>query len=327
MQIDVKTILFEGALHRLRELSDANHLIVQNEQSLVAVAWPELQKTRDGLTVVLGPQGLGKVVATKVSVDNAWIVEPKSQRVLMAREGEIEFVDPSGRDKLQRVTVAGLPSGSFAAALDSAGQHLLLVVMRAVNMDFAEYGIVVITLSDGQLQRELTIRSNADLELHWDETFRTWVICDTSNATVWRWDGAKLSTKLASALTDTVYSATLVVGDDGAIVTALVTQGAGATGLISGRAEQDRVDWRESVTLHGPSVLVTRRHPKLAVWACLAQEGKVQQIQIRDAAGKVLGEANIRPPAHVSDLLWSASTPERVWAFGVHSLAAATLNQ
>ncbi|MGC0772188.1 MAG: hypothetical protein WB543_04585, partial [Candidatus Acidiferrum sp.] len=165
MKIDVKTILLDGALHRLRELSDANHLIVQSEESLVAVSWPALRQTRDGMTVVLGPRGLGKVLATKVAVDNAWIVEPKSQRVLLTREGEVEFVDPSGRDKVRRVTVAGLPSGAFAAALDSAGQHLLLVVMRVVNLDFAEYGVAAVDLVNGRLASESTIRSNADLEL------------------------------------------------------------------------------------------------------------------------------------------------------------------
>ena len=327
MKIDVKTILLDGALHRLREFSDANHLIVQSEESLVAVSWPELRHTREGMTVVLGPRGLGKVLATKVAVDNAWIIEPKSQRVLLTREGEVEFIDPSGRDKVRRVTVAGLPSGAFAAALDSAGNQLLLVVMRVVNLDFAEYGVAAVDLVNGRMASESTIGANADLELLWDDTLRTWVICDTGNATVWRWNGTKPAVKLASTLADPVHSASLVMGDGGAIVTALISLGTGATGLISGQAEQDRVNWKEPVTLHGPSILVTRRHPNLAVWACLAQEGNAQQIQIRDAAANLLGAANVRSLAHLSDLLWSASTPERVWGFGVHSLVAATLNQ
>jgi hypothetical protein len=59
----------------------------------------------------------------------------------------------------------------------------------------------------------------------------------------------------------------------------------------------------------------------------LAQEGAVQQIQIRDAAGKVLAEAGVRPAAHLNNLLWSKSSPKRVWGFGIRALAAATLSE
>ncbi len=327
MKTDSKTILLDGALYRLREFSDANRLMLHCEHSLLAVSWADLRQTRDGVTVVLGPRGLGNVVATKVAVDNAWIVDPKSQRLLLAREGGIEFVDPSGQEKARTVTVPGLPVGTFAAALDSTAKRLLLAVMRDVNPDFAEYGLVVADLVNGRLAKESTIHTNSDLELLWEDKLGSWVICDTNKATVWRWDGNKPALKLASSALRPVHSATIAASDHGVIVSALVTQSTGATGLISGRAEQDRVIWNDAVALPGPNVLVARRHPGQALWACLAQEGRAQQIQIRDASGKVLGEAIVRPPAHLSDLVWSVAAPTSVWGFGVHALASATFNQ
>jgi hypothetical protein len=327
MRIDVKTIRLQRALHGLRELPDADHLVVHSEQSLVAIAWPALRQIPDSMTVVLGPPGQGKALATNVAVDNAWAVEPKAQRVLLAREGEFYSVDPSGQLDDQRIKVAGLPRGTFAAALDSDGQRVLLVVMRVINIDFADYGVAMADLTNGRLVAEATIGSGADLELLWDGRLRTWVIGDTSRGALWRWDGDRPAVKLAGPPAGPVHAATFAESGEGVIVSALFTQTTGATGLITGRAEWDRVVWTAPVTLPGSTVLVARRHPELALWACLAQEGAVQQIQIRDAAGKVLAEAGVRPAEHLNNLLWSKSSPKRIWGFGVRALAAATLSE
>jgi hypothetical protein len=324
MRIDAKTIRFQGALHGLCELPDGDRLIIHSEQSLVAVSWPALRQTPDTVTVVLGPPGQGKALATNVAVDNAWVVEPKARRVLMAREGEFYSVDPSGQLEDQRIKVAGLPRGTFAAALDSDGQRVLLVVMRVLNPDFAEYGVGMADLANGRLVAEATIGVNADLDLLWDAPLRTWVIGDTSRGALWRWDGARPAVKLAGPPAGPVHAATFAETGEGVIVSALFTQTTGATGLITGRAEWDRVVWAAPVTLPGSPVLLARRHPARALWACLAQEGAVQQIQIRDAAGELLAEAGVRPAAQLNTLHWSKSLPNHVWGVGIRALAAAT---
>src|ERR1700733_638344 len=104
-------------MHGALELANADNLIVHSEQSLVAVPWTALQHTPDGVAVAFGPKGVGKVVAANVAVDNAAIVEPQSQRVLVARQGEFQLVDPAGKVEEQRVKMAGLPRGVFAAVL------------------------------------------------------------------------------------------------------------------------------------------------------------------------------------------------------------------
>ena len=325
MMINLKVVRLRDALHGLCELSDANHLIVHSGQSLVAVAWPDLRNASDGVTFSLGPSGYGKVVATNLAVDNAWIVEPKTQRVLVARQGEIDSIDPSGRLAAQRVTVTGLPGGAFAAAVDPEGRHVLLTVLRIVNPDFANYAVAMVDLTNGRLVREQAIGSGADLELLWDGRLGTWVVGDTSRGAMWRWDGAGRAVRLTGPTDGPIHAATFEATNEGVIVSALFTK-SGTTGLVSGLAEQDRVNWTPAVMLPGLPVLMARRDPSAVRWACLAQAGAGQQVQIRDATGKVLAQAGMRPAAHIEKLQWSVSAPDRLWGFGIHAIAAITLS-
>jgi hypothetical protein len=326
MRIDLKAVRFQGALHGLRESRDVDHLIVHSEQSLFAIVWTGIENTPEGAAVALGPRGPGKVVATDVAVDDAWVVEPKGQRILLAREGAFDSIDPWGGLEPQKVKVAGLPLGTFAAAIDPDGTHVLLVIVRVVNFDEANYAVALADLTNGRLVHETTIGSSADLELLWDARLRDWVIGDTKKGGLWRWDGARPAVKLAGPTSPgPVHAATFAAGNEGVIVSALFTH-TGADGLITGHAELDRVVWTPPVVLPGTPVLVARRHPAQALWACLAQAGAAQHIQIRDAAGKVLAEAPVRPTTHLNNLVWSMASPNRVWGIGVRALAAATLS-
>lgn len=327
MRIEAKTVRVQGAVRRLCEWAGADRLIVHSDQSLVAVAWLALQHTPDGMAASLAPPGKEKPVAANVAVDNAWTVDPKARRVLLARAGEIDLADPSGEVADQRIQVAGLPVGTFGAALDSDGERLLLVVMRAVNFDFADYGLVMVDLADGQLVAEKTIGTTSDLELLWDARLGTWAIGDTSKGALWRWDGAGHAVKLAGPTAGAIHAATFAETSEGVIVSALSSGTAGATVLVTGHAERDRVVWMPPVTLAGTPILLARRHPARALWACLAQQGAAQQIQIRDAAGKVLAEADLRPGIHLNHLLWSAFAPERLWGVGIRALASATIHE
>jgi hypothetical protein len=337
MKLDVKAIHLQGALHGLRELADADHLIVHSEQSLIAVAWPDLRNIPDGLRVVLGPPGQGKVLATDVAVDDAWIVEPKAHRVLLAREGEFSSIDTAGKTEVHHIPVHGLPVGTFAAALDSAGQRVLLVVLRVVNIDFANYAVAVADLANGWLVTEGTIGSGSDLELLWDATLSVWVIGDTNRGALWRWDGASPAVKLAGPTGGPIHAATFAETAAGVIVSALSTlttgalttgaQATGATALVTGHAQRDRVVWAAPVALPGSAVLMARRHPARTLWACLAQEGTAQRIQIRDETGKISAQADLRPGVYLNDLLWSASSPDRFWGVGIRGLASATIHE
>gem|GEM_PF-6357156 len=160
--------------------------------------------------------------------------------------------------------------------------------MRIVNPDVANYAVAMVDLTDGRLVREGTIGSGADLELLWDGRLGTWVVGDTSKGAMWRWDGTRPAVRLAGPTAGPVHAATFAASKEGVIVSALFTQ-AGATGLVTGLAERDRVNWTPPVMLPGLPVLLARRHPLEARWACLAQEGAGQQVQIRDASGKVGG--------------------------------------
>ena len=108
------------------------------------------------------------------------------------------------------------------------------------------------------------------------------------------------------------------------MVSALVAQD-GTTALATGLAELDRVHWATPVRLPGAPVVVARRDPSGARWACLAQEGRAQHVQIRDPAGGVLGEARLEPAAQLEKLLWSTSLPNHVWGIGVHAIAGISL--
>jgi hypothetical protein len=328
MMLNLKAVRLRGALHALREFQDADHLVVHIEQSLVALAWPALEHIPGGVTIALGEHGEGKVLATDVAVDDAWVAAAKAQRVLLAREGEISSIDPSGKDDVHHLKVPGLPLGTFAAALDADEQHILMVVVRVLNFDFEEYGVAAADLTNGRWVREAKIGTDADLELLWDARLGAWVIGDTSRGSLWLWDGGGPAVKLAGPAAAGIHGATFTGGDDGVIASVLITQTTGETALITGHAERDRMIWTPAVTLSGSHVLMARRHPARALWACLAQAAAGQQIQIRDVAGKVLAEADLHPPAHLNNLLWSVSSPDRrVWGHGLHTLVAATLSE
>jgi hypothetical protein len=323
MGIDLKAVRVRDAVHGLCELADTDRLIVHSGQSLVAVPWAALGNTSGDLTIALGPPGYGNLVAT-LAVDSAWIVEPTTKRVLLAREGALESFDPAGRLSPQKTVVNGLPRGSFAAAVDPGGRHVLLTVMRVVNPDLAHYGVALVDLIDGRLVREGSIGSVTDLELLWDRRLGTWVIGDTGKGAMWRWDGATPAVKLAGPTAAPVCAATFAATDDGVMVSALIAQG-GTQALVTGLAERDRVRWTSPVTLHGPPVLVARRHPSQDCWACLAQEGSGQYVQIRDPAGAVLGETRVGLTAQLDKLLWSTSSPHHVWGIGFHAIAGISL--
>jgi len=326
MRIDAKAVRVQGAVHEMCEMPDGDRLIVHSEQSLIAVTWLSLQHTPDGVAVTLGPRADDKVLAKNVAVDNAWVVDAKTGRVLLARAGEIDVADPSGEAADHKIHVAGLPAGTFAAALDGDGKRILLVVMRVVNFDFADYGLAMADLTNGRLVAEKTVGGTSDLELIWDSRLRTWVIGDTNHGGLWLWDGEHAAARFSGPAAGPVQAATFSQSSEGVIVSAVIAQKTGGAGLITGRVERDRVLWAEPVKLPGTPVLMARRHPTHPLWACLAQEKALQQIQIRDAAGKVLADTEVGPATHLSRLLWSASAPNRVWGFGVRALAAATLN-
>jgi hypothetical protein len=324
MKIGIKAIRLERALHAIREWQDAEHLVALSEQDLVAFAWKDVQHFSDKFTVTIGPKGVGTVLATDVAVDNTWLVEPKSQRILLAREGVFDVLDPAGKSSQGRINVAGLENGTFASALDSEGKRVLLVVLRVINPDSAEYGIAVADLVTGRLVRERRFGSTAELELLWDAQQRTWLIGETSTATLWRWDETTPAVKLAGTLPGHVHAATFVAGQEGTIVTALIADTTGGTVLAVGRAEHDRISWGAPITLSG-HVLVAHKHPARPLWASVAQQGMHQQIQLLDASGKTLAEVALRPDAHLLDLMWSPSSPTRLWGTGIHCLAAATI--
>jgi hypothetical protein len=323
MVIDLKAVRLRDAVHGVCEWS-GDRLIVHSGQALVTVAWSALGSSSGGLAMVLGPEGYGKVVAADLAVDNAWIVEPRTQRVLLAREGALESLDPSGALPPQKTVVGGLPRGSFTAAVDAEGRRVLLVVMRLVRPDFANYAVVLVDLRDGRLVREGSIGSVADLQLLWDRRLGTWMIGDTGTGGIWRWDGATPAVRLEGPPCAPVHGATFAASDEGVMVSALVAQD-GTTALATGLAELDRVHWATPVRLPGAPVVVARRDPSGARWACLAQEGRAQHVQIRDPAGGVLGEARLEPAAQLEKLLWSTSLPNHVWGIGVHAIAGISL--
>ena len=326
MKIEVRAIRFRGAIHGLAELPGGDRLVVHSDRSLFALSWLPLQHTPGGVTVAPGPQNQAQLLATNVAVDNAWVVQPKAQHVLLAREGALDSIDLSGKQAGQRIPVTGLPKGAFAAALAPDEQHVLLAVLRLVNPDFANYGVVMVDVTNGRLIRERTIGAGNDLELLWDAKLRTWVIGDTTKGDLWRWDGSSPAVKLAAPPAVRVHAATFTAAAEGVVVSAVFEAG-GVTGLISGPAERDKVAWTTPVKLPGTPVLQARCHPEKPLWVCLAQEGAAQQIQIRDAAGKIQAEAAVQPAAHLDRFTWSPSNPDRLWAHGARAIAAAQLSE
>ena len=303
-------------------MPDADQLILHIDQTLVVVPWPALRNVPANMIASPGSQGLGRVLATEVRVDNAWTVHPSTNRILLTRQGELQLIDPSGRSEVRRIPVRGLPRGTFAAGIDSTGQNVLL----AVNPDFAEYGVAMANLLHGQLIPESTIGSIADLELLWDNEFRGWLIVDTGRGTLWHWDGIGSAVRMAGPDGGRVHAATITANGNGVFVSAVRTQATGETDLITGRVDRERVVWDAPKVLSGFPVLVARHHPARPVWACLAQEGARQEIRICDASGNVLAEAGVGRAADVNNILWSTFSPNRVWGIGTRALTAATVS-
>src|SRR5260370_32112420 len=68
-----------------------------------------------------------------------------------------------------------------------------------------------------------------------------------------------------------------------------------------------------------------RKHPSQNLWASVEQAGAVQRIEIRDASGKVIAETALRPGTQARNLIWSTSSPERLWGLGIRALVEMTL--
>ena len=324
MILDVNAVRLEGALHELGELRDPGHLILHVDQSLVAVAWTDLRKSFTKAPVPVGPPGKGRVLATRIAVDDAWTIVPTSQEILLARLGTISFLDSTHGRAVRTIKPNGLRNGTFGAALDGDALRALFIVSRDVSMDFAEYTVAAVDLTAGTLVPQTRIHGNADFELLWDEPSRSWVIGSTHTGSLWRWDGVGEAVKFDGPA-GTLQGATFVADGEGVVISALTEDSPRGSHLITGRLGPDRVTWAEPVTLPGTSVILARRHPKRPLWACLAFDGAAQQIRICDAAGKVQAVAAVRPPGLLKNLRWSTSSPDRIWGLGVRTLAAATL--
>ncbi len=322
MILDVKAVRLSGALRRMSEWSGPDALVLQVDQSLLAVNWPLAPNT--SAPVVVGPPG-AKVLAANVAVDDAWTIEPKSRQVVLARDGAMAFMDPSKKVPVRNIKVNGLKPGTFGAALDGDGKRVLLVVMRDVSMDFAEYSVVVANLATGFLSSPASLGANADLELLWDESSRAWVIGNTHTGSLWRWNGGSPAVKFEGPGAGPLQSATFASTSEGVVITALLGGTAGESSLVIGTLEPDGVEWSRTIAVSGGTVLLARRHPKQPMWACLAYEGAGQQIQIRDASGKILAAAAVRSPVLLNNLQWSVFSPTRLWGLGVRALAAVTL--
>jgi hypothetical protein len=276
MKIEAKTIRVQGALHGLNEAAD--QVIVQIDDLLVTIAEKALWQIPDGVLTALGSGGIGRVVATKVAVDNAWTVDSVSKRILLPRAGHIERIDPLeqdvGQDVTDKIGIEGLPAGTFGASAEPGGNRILFLVVRDVNLDFAEYAVAVADLMLGRMITEKSVRSNDDLLLVWDAASRGWVISDTGKGIVWRWDGERPAVRSASSVEPS-----------------------------SGR-----------------------KHPSQDLWASVEQAGAAQRIQIRDSSRKVIAETALRPGTQVRNLVWSTSSPERLWGLGIRALVEMMLN-
>lgn len=332
MKLEAAAIRLAGALRKLVELSQPDTLVAHVDQTLVAVSWKALRMSYLRAPVAVGPPGQGRVIASNVAVDDAWTVNPKTQEVVLARPGEILFIDTNFGRVVRKVAASGLRSGTFGAALDGEGKRALFTVARDISLDFAEYTVVSVDLATGSQTGTPVVGSAGELELVWDEPSRTWVIGNTGTGASWRWDGYGPAAKfngpdIAIQQGRPVQSATFAAGAKGVIVSAVVKGTGGDSTLVNGRIGADGPAWSEPIALPGGSVLTARRHPAQALWACLAYEGAGQQIQIRDESGKVLASADVRPPILLNCLLWSESSPERLWGSGIRAVAAATTSE
>jgi hypothetical protein len=189
MKIETKTIRLQGALHGLNEAGD--QVILQIDDLLLTIAERNLRQIPEGIPTTLGSGGIGRVLAASVAVDNAWTVDPDSKRILLARAGHIERINPASQEKAERITIEGLPAGTFGASVEPGGNRVLYVVVRDVNFDFSEYGVAIADLMLGRMVSEKSIRSNSDLQVSWDVASKSWVINNPEKRVVWRWDGEK----------------------------------------------------------------------------------------------------------------------------------------
>jgi hypothetical protein len=188
MKIETKTIRLNGALHGVGEAGD--QVILQIDDLLATIVHKALRQIPEGVLTTLGSAGIGRIVATKVAVDNAWTVDADSKRILLAREGHIERIDPLSQDPPEKIAVEGLPAGTFGASAEPGANRILYVVVRDISFDFSEYGVEIADLMLGRMVTEKSIRSNGDLKLSWDVGSKSWTISDPDKGIFWRWDGA-----------------------------------------------------------------------------------------------------------------------------------------
>jgi hypothetical protein len=268
MKIETRTIRLNGALHGVGEAGD--QVILQIDDLLVTIADKALRQIPEGVLTTLGSGGIGRIVATKVAVDNAWSVDADSKRILLPRQGHIERIDPLSQDPPEKIAVEGLPDGTFGASAEPGANRVLYVFVRDVSFDFSEYGVEIADLMLGRMLTEKSIRSNGDLKLSWDVASKSWTISDPDKGIFWRWDGE----------------------------------------MPPARAK-------------GSSEL---KHPSHELWAGLEQTGATQKVHIRDSSGKVIAETVLKPGTLVKNLVWSTSSPERLWGLGIRALVEMTLS-
>lgn len=325
MHVAPETIRITGPCHGLRELP-GERLILHAGRSLVAVAWSDLRRAPEGSVVEPGSPGYGRVIATNVAVDNAWSIQPGSGRVLVARQGQFQSIDGLGSGAEQLIRIPGLPTGTFAAEFDPSGRYALLTIMRPLGPDFAEYGVALADLTAGQLTTESGIGSTAELELLClgGPPNPTWVVGDTSNGALWRWDGHDAATPFQGPIADVINSVTFEQEGSRVIATALIMPNRGAVAIQSGRMETNEMKWSAPVPLPGRPVTLARRHPLRPEWACLAGYRAEQEIQIRSARELIVAASpsSITPIEH---LRWSAFSPDRLWAWGHRSVSRIAL--
>jgi hypothetical protein len=326
IKLTIHPIRLKEALRACAELPDKDSLVLHIEDSLVIVPWSKLQRIAGQGAITILPPGPGKKVADNVGVANAFALNPKTNRILLAREGEIIDIDPSQKIEDQKIPATGLSVGTFAAAVDPAGKRALFSVVRDVNFDFSEYAVISVDLASGKIVPETTIGSNADLEFIWDAKLSAWFIGDTSRAFAWRWDTVAPAVKLQPPPDDPMIAATFTSSNEGLLISTLVTSKNGTPELTIGRADKDRITWSPAVPVPGGSVTFARRNPTRPLWACLADTDSGQQIQLRDAAGKLLASAPVRSSTLLNKLTWSAYSPNRLWGSGFRALAEITLS-
>jgi hypothetical protein len=187
VKIEARTVRINGALHGIGEAGD--QVILQIDDLLVTITHKALQQIPEGVPTTLGSGSVGRTVATKVAVDNAWTVDADSKRILLPRMGQIERINPVSQDPPEKIEIEGLPGGTFGASAEPGANRILYGVVRNVSFDFSEYGVAIADLMLGRMVSENSIRSNSDLKFSWEVVSKSWMIGDPDKGIFWRWDG------------------------------------------------------------------------------------------------------------------------------------------